>query len=51
MDVGYHFIRELVETEVIKLEYVHTKENIAEALTKNLPSEQHEKLLLPLFSE
>ena len=51
VDVRYHFIRELVETGVIKLEYVHTKENIADALTKNLPSEQHEKLLLPLFSE
>ena len=38
VDVRYHFIQELVETGVIKLEYVHTKENIADVLTKNLPS-------------
>ena len=51
VDVRYHFIQELVETGAIKLENVHTKENIADMLTKNLPSEQHEKLLLPIFSE
>ena len=50
IDVRYHFIRELVEAGVIKIEYVNTKDNIADALTKNLSSEQFEKLLLHLFS-
>ena len=50
IDVRYHFICELVEAGVIKIEYINTKDNIADALTKNLSSEQFEKLLLHLFS-
>ena len=50
VDVRYHFIRELVETNIIQLEYINTKENKADALTRNLPVDQFERLLPNLFS-
>ena len=49
VDVRYHFIRDLVEQGIIQLEYVNTKENTADMLTKNLPTEQFEKLIGDLF--
>jgi hypothetical protein len=49
IDVRYHYIRELVENGVIAIEYVNTKENIADALTKNLPGDQYERLLARIF--
>jgi hypothetical protein len=49
IDVRYHFLRDLVKDEVIKIEYVNTKINVADALTKNLPTEQFDKLVKDLF--
>ena len=49
VDVRYHFIRDLVEQGIIQLEYVNAKENTADMLTKNLPTEQFEKLIGDLF--
>jgi hypothetical protein len=49
IDVRYHFIRDLVEEKKIKIEYVNTKKNTADALTKNLPGDQFENLLSGLF--
>ena len=37
--IKYHFIRELVQDKEIRLEYVHTKENIADIFTKPLPKD------------
>ena len=49
VDVRYHFIRNLVDDGIIKLEYINTQENVADMLTKNLPIEQFEKLIKDLF--
>ena len=37
--IKYHFVRELVQDKEIRLEYVHTKEQIAEIFTKPLPKD------------
>ena len=37
--IKYHFVKELVQDEEIILEYVHTKEQIADIFTKPLPKE------------
>ena len=37
--IKYHFIRELVQDKEIRLEYVHTKEQIAKIFTKSLPKD------------
>ena len=51
VDVRYHFICELVEQGVIQLEYINTKSNTADALTKNLPVDPYERLLAPMFRD
>jgi hypothetical protein len=40
MDVKYHYARELVAAGIIKLEYINTKEMMADILTKPLPRDQ-----------
>ena len=37
--IKYHFVRELVQDKEIRLEYVHTKEKIANIFTKPLPKD------------
>lgn len=37
--IKYHFFRELVQDKEIRLEYVHTKEQIADIFTKPLPKD------------
>ena len=37
--IKYYFVRELVQDKEIKLEYVHTKEQIANIFTKPLPKD------------
>ncbi len=37
IDIRYHYIRECVENEKVKLTYVPTNEQIADIMTKNLP--------------
>jgi len=44
IEIKYHFIRELVSTEVVQLQYCPTEEMIADMLTKGLPYEQFTKL-------
>ena len=39
VDIRYHFIREFVDQEFIKIVFVSTKENVADIFTKNLPKE------------
>jgi hypothetical protein len=36
IDIRYHYIRELVETDVVRLLYIQGVENLADILTKNL---------------
>ena len=36
VDIKYHFIRELVENRTLQIQYVSTKDNIADIFTKPL---------------
>ena len=42
--IKYHFLREQVSHNVVKLEYVDTKEQIVDIFTKPLPKEYFEHL-------
>ena len=42
--IKYHYLRELVEDKKVKMEYVNTKEQIADIFTKPLPKDAHEYL-------
>lgn len=46
--IRYHFLKEHVEANDIKLEFVPTKDQIADIFTKPLPKAQHEALRLRL---
>jgi hypothetical protein len=37
IDVRYYFLRQVVEDKLIKLEYIPTGDQVADALTKGLP--------------
>ena len=37
--IKYHFLRELVQSKEVRLEYVNTKEKIANIFTKPLPKD------------
>ena len=39
ISIKYHFVRELVQDKEIRLEYVHTKEQISDIFTKPLPKD------------
>ena len=54
ISIKYHFVRELVQDKEIRLEYVHTKEQIANIFTKTLPKDAFLYLrgklgVIPLF--
>ena len=36
MDIKYHYLRECVENREVKLKYISTRDNLADALTKPL---------------
>ena len=42
--IKYHYVRELVQDKEVKMEYVHTKEQIADIFTKALSKDAHEYL-------
>ena len=44
IDIRHHFVRDLVEEEVVTLEHVDTKEQLADIFTKALDAKQFEKL-------
>ena len=48
IDIKYHFIRELVENQKIKIEYIPTTEQLADVFTKGIPTPQFEYLRLQL---
>jgi len=39
--IKYHYLRELVQERKVKLEYVHTKEQIVDIFTNSLPKDAH----------
>ena len=42
--IKYHYLREQVYQKAVKLEYIDTKEQIADIFTKPLPKEAFERL-------
>ena len=42
--IKYHYVRELVEDKQVKMEYVSSKEQIANIFTKALPKDAFEYL-------
>ena len=42
--IKYHYVRELVEDKQVKMEYIHSKEQIADIFTKPLPKDSFEYL-------
>ena len=48
IEIDCHFIREKLQKGLIKVEYIHTKEQPADVLTKGLSRLQHEHLLSKL---
>ena len=44
IDIKYHFVRELVSTDVIKIEYLQTEDMEADILTKSMPRDRHQML-------
>ena len=48
IDIRHHLIREMVENGVVKLDYVPTKNQQADILTKSLPGTVHEKNVIEL---
>ena len=42
--IKYHYVRELVEDKQVKMEYIHSKEQIADIFTKPLPKDAFEYL-------
>jgi hypothetical protein len=43
IDILYHFVRVLLEKELIRLKYCPTEDMVADILTKGLPRDAHEK--------
>lgn len=41
IDIKHHFIRELIDDDVISLEYIQSKRQLADILTKGLPKPRH----------
>ena len=42
--IKYHYLRELVQDKIARMEYVNTKEKLEDIFTKALPKEPHEYL-------
>ena len=42
--IKYHYVRELVEEKQVKMEYIHSREQIANIFTKALPKDSFEYL-------
>ena len=50
-DIRHHFVRDLVEREVIQLGYVPTDQNIADFLTETLGSPKFNQFRCDFFSQ
>ena len=44
ISIKYHYFRELVQDKIVRMEYVNTKEQLANIFIKALPKETHEYL-------
>ena len=43
IDIWYHFVQDLIEKGIIKLEYCPMANMVADILTKGLPQDTHEQ--------
>ena len=43
IDVRYHFVRDLVKDDYLELIYVHSEENYADLMTKNVGTDIFER--------
>ncbi|KHJ30084.1 putative effector [Erysiphe necator] len=48
IDISYHFVRDLAEKKRIAVEYIPTKDMIADGMTKPLPRVSYEKFVREL---
>jgi hypothetical protein len=48
IDMRHHYIRELVQSDIITLEQVASANNLADLFTKSLPRDSHQRLLTAL---
>ena len=53
-EIKYHYLRKLVQDKEVRMEYVNTKEQIADIFIKYLPKDAHEYLrcklgVVPLY--
>ena len=44
IDIAYHFLRDLVKSNILNLVYINTHENLADLFTKGLPKAVHQDL-------
>ena len=44
ISIKYHYVRELIKDKQVKMEYIHTKEQIVDIFTKPLPKDDYEYL-------
>ena len=51
IDIRHHFVTDLVEREVIQLQYIPTDQNIADILTKALGRPKFNKFRCDLFCQ
>ena len=51
IDIKHHFVRDLVEREVIQLQYIPTDQNIADILTKALGRPKYNQFRCDLFCQ
>ena len=51
IDIGHHFVRDLVEREVIQLRYIPTDQNIADVFTKTLGRPKFNQFRCDLFCQ
>ena len=45
ISIKFHFIKELVEKEIMEIKYIPTNDNIADIFTKGLNNKQHKKFI------
>lgn len=45
IDIKHHFIRDVINKDQLKLDYINTNDNIADLFTKNLVKSKHEKFV------
>ena len=48
IDIRHHYVREVIERNIVNIEEVGTKNNVADLLTKSMPRDRHHLLTMKL---